>query len=63
MQLYDLDRPELKDRPLQLATPVALRKSGNYFEAIKARTLFCIIPKLPTTRSLTSLTQLLLTRK
>jgi len=35
MQLYDLDRPELKDRPLQLTTPVALRKSGDYFEAIK----------------------------
>jgi polyphosphate kinase len=35
MQLHDLDRPELKDRPLQLATPATLRKSGNYFEAIK----------------------------
>jgi len=35
MQLYDIDRPELKDRPLQLATPLALRESDNFFEAIK----------------------------
>ena len=35
MQLYNLDRPELKDRPLQLATPRALRKSDNFFAAIK----------------------------
>lgn len=37
MQLYDLDRPELKDRPLQLAVPGALRDGGNFFEAIKSR--------------------------
>src|SRR5262249_41900700 len=35
MQLYNLDRPDLKDRPLQLTTPVALRDSGNSFDAIK----------------------------
>jgi polyphosphate kinase len=35
MQLYNLDRPELKDRPLQLATPSALRANRNFFEAIK----------------------------
>src|SRR5262245_17538963 len=35
MQLYDLDRPGLKDRPLQLATPQALRDNANFFEAIK----------------------------
>ena len=35
MQLYDLDRPELKDRPLQAVTPPELRKSKNFFEAIK----------------------------
>jgi len=33
MQLYDLDRPELKDRPLQLAVPSALRDSPNFFAA------------------------------
>ena len=37
MQLYDLDRPELKDRPLHRATPVPLRESENCFEAIKNR--------------------------
>ena len=35
MQLYDLDQPELKDRPLQLATPTALRSAENTFAAIK----------------------------
>jgi polyphosphate kinase len=35
MQLYDLDLPELRDRPLQLATPEALRENQNFFEAIK----------------------------
>jgi polyphosphate kinase len=34
MQLYGMDRPELKDRPLQLATPVALRESANFFDSI-----------------------------
>lgn len=35
MQLYDLDLHELRDRPLQLATPEALRENQNFFEAIK----------------------------
>jgi polyphosphate kinase len=35
MQLYDLDKPELRDRPLQLVMPTALRDGGNFFEAIK----------------------------
>lgn len=35
MQLYDLDRPELKDRPMQLSVPEPLRENGNFFEAIK----------------------------
>jgi len=35
MQLYDLDRPDLKDRPLQLSTPPALRDNPNFFDAIK----------------------------
>jgi polyphosphate kinase len=35
MQLYDLDRAELKDRPLQLKTPPSMRNSENIFEAIK----------------------------
>ena len=35
MQLYDLDRPELKDRPLQLAVPPALRDGAEFFDAIK----------------------------
>jgi polyphosphate kinase len=35
MQLYELDRPELKDRPLQLSTPEPLRENNNFFAAIK----------------------------
>lgn len=35
MQLYDLDRPELKDRALQTRTPASLRETPNVFEAIK----------------------------
>lgn len=35
MQLYDLDRPELKDRPLQLTTPAALGPGEEVFRAIK----------------------------
>jgi polyphosphate kinase len=35
MQLYDLDRPELKDRPLQLTTPPALTKGEDAFAALK----------------------------
>jgi polyphosphate kinase len=35
MQLYELDRPELKDRSLQLTTPAAFAKGENVFAAIK----------------------------
>jgi len=35
MQLYELDRPELKDQPLPLTTPVQLRKEEDVFRAIK----------------------------
>jgi polyphosphate kinase len=35
MQLYNSDRPELKDRPLQLSAPLALAESRSLFEAIK----------------------------
>jgi polyphosphate kinase len=34
MQLYDLDYPELKDRPLQLSTPEVLSESANVFDVI-----------------------------
>jgi polyphosphate kinase len=37
MQLYDLDRPELKDRPLPLAMPAPLRNGEGFFDAIKKR--------------------------
>jgi polyphosphate kinase len=39
MQLYDLDRPELKDKPPQLMLPAPLR-NGNFFEAIKQQDVF-----------------------
>ncbi len=35
MQLYDSERPELKDRPLQLTTPIALAEPGSVFDAVK----------------------------
>ena len=35
MQLYALDRPELKDRPLQVNVPAAFRENENIFAAIK----------------------------
>jgi polyphosphate kinase len=35
MQLYDLDRPELKDRTLQLSTPGVLSESANVFDVIQ----------------------------
>lgn len=35
MQLYELDRPDLKDRPLQLTTPAAYKKGEPVFPAIK----------------------------
>jgi polyphosphate kinase len=35
MSLYDLDRPELKDRPLHMVVPAALAKKKDFFRAIK----------------------------
>jgi polyphosphate kinase len=35
MQLYDLDRPDLKDRPLQLTTPEVLGLGEEVFPALK----------------------------
>ena len=37
MQLHDLDRPELKDRPLHVSVPAAFKDSENLFSAIKKR--------------------------
>ena len=37
MQLYELDRPELKDRPLQLTTPAAFSQGEHVFPAIKGQ--------------------------
>jgi polyphosphate kinase len=39
MELYDLAKPELKDKPLQMTVPFALRKKGSPFEAIKKHDL------------------------
>jgi polyphosphate kinase len=46
MQLYDLDRPDLKDRPLQLVTPPALRASENVFAAIKSQDIVLHHPQI-----------------
>ena len=35
MSLYGLDRPELRDKPLQATVPAMLRKKESLFEAIK----------------------------
>ena len=35
MQLYDLDRPELKDQPLKLTTPAALVQDEEIFSCLK----------------------------
>jgi len=35
MQLYELDYPELKDRPLQLTVPAELVQEENFFPALK----------------------------
>jgi polyphosphate kinase len=40
MQLYDLDRPELKDKPPQLTLPAPLRNGDNVFDTIKQRDVF-----------------------
>ncbi|HEY8203626.1 MAG TPA: polyphosphate kinase 1 [Pyrinomonadaceae bacterium] len=35
MELYDLDRPDLKDKPIQMAVPQPLRRKQSPFEVIK----------------------------
>lgn len=35
MELYSLDKPELKDKPLKAVAPAAMRKSESIFEALK----------------------------
>ena len=35
MELYSLDKPELKDKPLKAIAPAAMRKSESIFDAIK----------------------------
>jgi polyphosphate kinase len=37
MRLYGLERPELKDKPIQFVAPNALRSSKNVFEVLKKR--------------------------
>jgi polyphosphate kinase len=39
MQLYNLDKPELRDKPLQMTVPASLRKNSCPFEAIKKHDL------------------------
>ncbi|MBV9241269.1 MAG: polyphosphate kinase 1 [Acidobacteria bacterium] len=39
MQLYDLDRPGLKEKPIPLVIPARLRKEDNIFEVIKKHDL------------------------
>jgi polyphosphate kinase len=39
MELYSLDKPELKEKPLKAVPPAALRKNESVFEAIKKQDL------------------------
>lgn len=39
MELYGLDKPELKDKPLKAVPPAALRKNESVFDAIKKQDL------------------------
>jgi len=39
MELYNLDKPELRDKSLQMTVPASLRKNGCPFEAIKKHDL------------------------
>ncbi|MGH9958235.1 MAG: RNA degradosome polyphosphate kinase, partial [Pyrinomonadaceae bacterium] len=39
MELYDLERPDLKDKPLQAVMPSPLRKRDSIFESIKHQDL------------------------
>jgi len=39
MELYGLERPDLKDKPLQTTVPSPLRKKGSLFETIKKQDL------------------------
>ncbi|MDT5262008.1 MAG: polyphosphate kinase, partial [Acidobacteriota bacterium] len=37
MQLYQLDLPELKDKPLQVSVPASLLQGGSVFDAVRRR--------------------------
>lgn len=37
MQLYGLDRPDLKDKPIRMTVPAPLNKNKQFFDAIKQR--------------------------
>ncbi|HVF50154.1 MAG TPA: polyphosphate kinase 1 [Pyrinomonadaceae bacterium] len=39
MSLYELDRPDLKDKPLRTTIPAALKEGASYFDAIRRRDL------------------------
>ena len=39
MELYDLERPDLKDKPLQTTMPLSLGKKRSFFDAIKKQDL------------------------
>ena len=62
MQLYELDRPELKDRPLQLSHARTAAETETVLRPSSVRTSCCIIPTPRTARSPTLLTQRLLIR-
>ena len=37
MALYNLDRPDLKDKPLRTTVPAALKERTSFFDAIRRR--------------------------
>jgi polyphosphate kinase len=40
MQLYGMDRPELRDRPIPLFHPAALTEKKSVFDVVKKRDVF-----------------------
>jgi len=52
MELYNLHKPELRDKPLQMTVPASLRKNGCPFEQLRSTTCCCIILTLPIRLSL-----------
>jgi polyphosphate kinase len=50
MQLYNSDRPELRDKPIRMTVPGPLSKKKHFFSAIKKQDVLLHHPYTPTPR-------------